>query len=272
MPKVVGVKYKKNGRIYTFRPLEEELEIGTKVVVESSRGKEIAIIATLPYEEDEDKLVLPIMPVVRVATDKDIEKMEELDKNKHNVFEKTNELIKKHNLDMKLVDVNFTLDGQKVVIDFVCEDRVDFRDLVKDLASQLKLRIELRQIGIRDQAKAVGGLGVCGKECCCSQYLNDFDKVSIKMAKVQGLSLNTAKISGVCGRLMCCLSYENDFYTEINAKMPKLNSKVVTKDGEGTVVYNNLLKERVSVKFVNDDSIKINEYPLSEISFKNAKE
>lgn len=272
MPKVVGVKYKENGRIFTFRPLEEELKIGTKVIVETSRGKELGIVATASYEEVEEKLVLPLMPIVRVATEKDIKKASELNENKPKVMAKTNELIKKHNLDMKLVDVNFTLDGQKVVIDFVCEDRVDFRDLVKELASQLKLRIELRQIGIRDQAKAVGGLGICGKECCCSQYLNDFDKVSIKMAKVQGLSLNTSKISGVCGRLMCCLSYENEYYSEVSAKMPKLNSKVITKDGEGVVVYNNLLKEIVSVKFVNDDSIKINEYPLSEIKFKNAKE
>ena len=272
MPKVVGVKYKENGRIYTFRPLsDEELAVGTKVVVESSRGKELAIIATNSYEEDEDKLVLPIMPVVRVATSKDISKNDELNENKPNVYEKTNALIKKYNLDMKLVDVSFTLDGQKVVIDFVCEDRVDFRDLVKELASQLKLRIELRQIGIRDQAKAVGGLGVCGKECCCSQFLNEFDKVSIKMAKVQGLSLNTAKISGVCGRVMCCLSYENEYYSEVSAKMPKINSKVITKDGEGVVVYNNLLKQLVSVKFMDDDSIKINEYPLSEIKTKDAK-
>lgn len=272
MPKVVGIKHKENGRIYTFRPLEEELEIGTKVVVESSRGKELGIIATKPYEEEEDKLVLPIMPVVRIATQKDIDKYNELNDKKPGVMDKAKALIKKYNLEMKLVDVTFTLDGQKVVIDFVCEDRVDFRDLVKELASQLKLRIELRQIGIRDQAKAVGGLGICGKECCCSQYLNDFDKVSIKMAKVQGLSLNTSKISGVCGRLMCCLSYENEYYAEISAKMPKLNSKVKTKDGEGVVVYNNLLKQIVSVKFVDDDSIKINEYPLSEIKLKDAKE
>ena len=272
MQKVIGVKYKENGKIYTFKPFDKEVEIGQKVVVETSRGKEIAIVATEVYEENDEKLVLPLMPVVRIASDKDIKKMDELNNRKPEVFEKTNSLIKKYNLDMKLVDVDFTLDGQKVVIDFVCEDRVDFRDLVKDLASQLKLRIELRQIGIRDQAKAVGGLGVCGKECCCSQFLNDFDKVSIKMAKVQGLSLNTAKISGVCGRLMCCLSFENDYYTEINAKMPKINSKVITKDGEGIVVYNNLLKQLVSVKFVNDDSVKINEYPISEIKKKDVKE
>jgi len=269
MQKVIGIKYKNTGKIYYFRPLAEEVEVGTKVIVESSRGKELAMIATKPFEEDDEKLVLPIMPVVRVATQEDIDKIIKLNGRKPEVFEKTNALIKKYNLDMKLVDASFTLDGQKVVIDFVCEDRVDFRDLVKDLASQLKLRIELRQIGIRDQAKLVGGIGVCGKECCCSQFLNDFDKVSIKMAKTQGLSLNTPKISGTCGRLMCCLSYENDYYSEISAKMPKINSKVITKDGEGVVVYNNLLKQLVSVKFMNDESVKIVEYPVDEIKRKD---
>ena len=248
MPKVVGVKYKQNGRIYTFRPLSEELEVGTKVVVESSRGKELAIIATQSYEESEDNLVLPLMPVVRVATPKDIAKNDELNENKPNVFEKTNNLIKKYKLDMKLVDVSFTLDGQKVVIDFVCEDRVDFRDLVKELASQLKLRIELRQIGIRDQAKAVGGLGICGKECCCSQYLNDFDKVSIKMAKVQGLSLNTSKISGVCGRLMCCLRYEHETYEEALKVTPPVGSTVKTPDGTGVVTETKPLSAEIKVK------------------------
>jgi cell fate regulator YaaT (PSP1 superfamily) len=166
---------------------------------------------------------------------------------------------------MKLVDVTFTIDGSKVIINYVCEDRVDFRELVKDLASQLKLRIELRQIGIRDQAKIVGGIGFCGKECCCKKYLNDFDKVSIKMAKTQGLSLNPTKISGICGRLMCCLSYENDFYSEISAQMPKLNSRVKTKDGIGSVVYNNLLKQKVTVKVENDNEIKVMEYDLTDI-------
>ena len=265
MPKVVGIKHKEKGRIYTFRPLDEELAIGTKVVVESSRGKELGIIATLPYEEEEDKLVLPIMPVVRVATQKDIDKNNELNENKPHVIEKANALIKKYNLEMKLVDVNFTLDGQKVVIDFVCEDRVDFRDLVKELASQLKLRIELRQIGIRDQAKAVGGLGICGKECCCSQYLNDFDKVSIKMAKVQGLSLNTAKISGVCGRLMCCLNYEQSTYEDIRKRMPQVGSIVKTEEGTGEVISNNTVKETVRVKYKRAGEEIINDFNIDNI-------
>ena len=267
MPKVIGVRFKEAGKIFTFMPTIENLKKGTKVVVETSRGKEIGFIATDVYEEAEEKLVLPLVGISRVATEKDLKRMDELMQKRSNVMEETEKLVKKYNLDMKVVDASFTLDGQKVIIDFVCEDRVDFRDLVKDLASVLKLRIELRQIGIRDQAKVVGGIGECGRECCCKKYLNDFDKVSIKMAKTQGLSLNTSKISGICGRLMCCLAYENEYYSEINAKMPKLNSKVSTKDGEGIVVYNNLLKQIVSVKFVNDDSVKIVEYPLSEVRF-----
>lgn len=268
MPKVVGVKFNNSGKLYYFMPCDEQLEKGMQVVVETARGKEIGMLATGVYEEDENNLVLPLTQVVRVATEKDLSKMAELNKKREWVFAETEKVVKKYNLDMKIVDACFTLDGQKVIIDFVCEDRVDFREMVKDLASSLKMRIELRQIGIRDQAKIVGGIGECGKECCCKQYLNDFDKVSIKMAKNQGLSLNTSKISGICGRLMCCLAYENDYYSEISAKMPKLNAKVKTKDGEGTVVFNNLLKQLVSVKFINDDSVKIVEYPLSEVTLK----
>lgn len=269
MPKVIGVRFKEGGKIFTFMPTIENLEKGAKVVVETARGKEVGFVATDVYEEAEEKLVLPLAPILRVATEKDLSKMDELNKKRPKVISETTKLVNKYNLDMKIVDANFTLDGQKVIIDFVCEDRVDFRDLVKELAGVLKLRIELRQIGIRDQAKIVGGIGECGRECCCKKYLNDFDKVSIKMAKTQGLSLNTSKISGICGRLMCCLAYENDYYSEISAKMPKLNSKVITKDGEGIAVYNNLLKQTVSVKFVNDDSVKIEEYPLTEIKLKN---
>ena len=269
MPKVIGVRFKEGGKIFTFMPTIENLEKGAKVVVETARGKEVGVVATDVYDEAGEKLVLPLAPILRVATEKDLSKMDELNKKRPKVISETTKLVNKYNLDMKIVDANFTLDGQKVIIDFVCEDRVDFRDLVKELAGVLKLRIELRQIGIRDQAKVVGGIGECGRECCCKKYLNDFDKVSIKMAKTQGLSLNTSKISGICGRLMCCLAYENDYYSEISAKMPKLNSKVITKDGEGIAVYNNLLKQTVSVKFVNDDSVKIEEYPLKEIKLKN---
>ena len=272
MPKVMGVRFKDGGKIFNFKPLYENVEIGTKVVVETSRGLEIGVVATDVVEEKKENITEPLMPVVRIATKKDLSKMESLLSKKQEITDVTNGLIEKYKLDMKIVDVEFTLDSQKVIISFVCEDRVDFRELVKDLASVLKQRIELRQIGIRDQAKVVGGIGNCGKEVCCKQFLNDFDKVSIKMAKTQNLSLNPVKISGVCGRLMCCLSYENDFYNEMNSKMPRINSQVKTKDGVGTVVYNDLFKEKVTVKFLNDGDAKISEYDLKDVEFdKNNK-
>jgi len=257
----IGIKFVKGGKVFVFDSNDLDVNIDDKVVVETVRGLEIGIVSPLSKDENVEE----IKSIVRVATDEDLKKAEELKKQEGRVMEVTNALIEKYNLDMKLVSASFTLDGGKVIINYICEDRVDFRELVKDLASQLHLRIELRQIGIRDQAKIIGGIGFCGKECCCKKYLNDFDKVSIKMAKTQGLSLNPTKISGICGRLMCCLSYENDFYSEIAVKMPKLNARVKTKDGIGSVVYNNLLKQKVTVKIEETNEIKINEYDLSEI-------
>ena len=256
----IGIKFVDGGKVYNIET-DEKFEIGKKVVVESVRGIEIAKTCEPAKSSDEGE----IKTLIRLATDEDIKKSEELARSSDKVIKITNELIAKYKLDMKLVDVQFTLDGGKVIINYVCEDRVDFRELVKDLASTLKLRIELRQIGIRDQAKKIGGIGFCGKECCCKKYLNDFDKVSIKMAKTQGLSLNPSKISGICGRLMCCLSYENDFYSEVSGNMPKLNSKVKTPDGTGTVIYNNLLKQTVTVRIENENDTKVNEYTLDNI-------
>lgn len=258
----IGVKFVKGGKVYSLES-NDELNINDCVVVESERGVELAYVSALPSEvSDDEKLIY-----VRKATNEDIQKKEKLDKNIPNVVNIANKLIDKYKLEMKLVDVSYTLDGSKVIISYICEDRVDFRELVKDLAYELKLRIELKQIGVRDQAKTLGGIGLCGKECCCKQYLNDFDKVSVKMAKVQGLSLNPAKISGLCGRLMCCLAYENETYAEIVSKMPKMNSRVKTPDGEGVVVYNNILKQMVSVKIENNGDYKINEYQLGDIVF-----
>ncbi|MBE5757787.1 MAG: stage 0 sporulation protein [Clostridiales bacterium] len=257
----IGIKFVKGGKVFVFDNNNLEVNIDDKVVVETVRGLEIGMVTTAPKDEGEEE----IKAIIRLATDEDLKKIEDLKKQESRVISITNSLIEKYNLEMKLVSVSFTLDGGKVIINYICEDRVDFRELVKDLASQLRLRIELRQIGIRDQAKIIGGIGFCGKECCCKQYLNDFDKVSIKMAKTQGLSLNPTKISGICGRLMCCLSYENDFYAEIAVKMPKLNAKVKTKDGVGTVVYNNLLKQKVTVRIEEANEIKVNEYDLNDI-------
>lgn len=256
----VGIKFVDGGKVFCCET-DLELNNADRVVVDSVRGLELGTVCPCVKDESQEE----IKSIVRVATKEDLTHAEELRKQAPKIIKITNDLISKYKLDMKLVDVSFTIDGSKVIINYVCEDRVDFRELVKDLASQLKLRIELRQIGIRDQAKILGGIGFCGKECCCKKYLNDFDKVSIKMAKTQGLSLNPSKISGICGRLMCCLSYENDFYSEISAKMPKINSKVRTKDGVGSVVYNNLLKQKVTVKIENESETKVIEYELSDI-------
>lgn len=263
---VVGVKFKKAGKVYYFSPNNLKLKLDTAVVVENSRGLELGYIAEELKQIDESVLNgEELLPVLRIATKKDLDNNAKSKAKEGDALLKAKEMVNKFELNMKLVDAEYTLDGSKVIISFTCEDRVDFRDLVKDLASVLKTRIELRQIGIRDQAKIVGAIGNCGKECCCKMYLTDFDKVSIKMAKTQNLSLNPTKISGVCGRLMCCLSYENEFYSEIMAKMPKLNSKVKTKDGVGQVIYNDVLKERVTVKFVVDDTVKIDTYSINDI-------
>lgn len=266
MLKVVGIRFQKAGKVYYFDPKDLKLKLNDEVVVENSRGLELGTVAEEIKEIDESELVEELLPVIRKANKRDLDNYEKNKEKQVEAISKAKELVNKYELQMKLVDAEYTLDGSKVVISFTCEDRVDFRDLVKDLASILKTRIELRQIGIRDQAKIVGAIGNCGKECCCKMYLSDFDKVSIKMAKTQNLSLNPTKISGVCGRLMCCLSYENEYYSEIVAKMPKLNSKVKTKDGIGTVVYNDILKERVNVKFVSDDNVKMVTYGIDEIT------
>ena len=257
----VGIKFAEGGRVFGVNT-NLELDNQDLVVVETIRGIELGIVSPLGKKDEPQE---EVKSIIRVATEHDLKTVKEQQTQYPKITKITNELIEKYNLDMKLVDVSLTLDGTKVVINYVCEDRVDFRDLVKDLASQLRLRIELRQIGIRDQAKIVGGIGFCGKECCCKKYLNDFDKVSIKMAKAQGLSLNPTKISGICGRLMCCLAYENEFYADISAKMPKLNSRVKTKDGIGVAVYNNLLKQKVTVKIDSGNEIRVSEYDLSEI-------
>lgn len=257
----IGIKFVEGGKIYNAEVEDGEYNIGDKVVVESIRGLELASVSKSSGNDDSEEIVA----VIRLATADDEKKHNDLKAQESRVVSITNELIAKYNLQMKLVDASFTLDGSKVIINYVCEDRVDFRELVKDLASQLKVRIELRQIGIRDQAKKIGGIGFCGKECCCKKYLNDFDKVSIKMAKTQGLSLNPTKISGICGRLMCCLSYENEYYSEVAGKMPKINARVKTPDGVGTVIYNNLLKQLITVKIENESDTKINEYSPDQV-------
>ncbi len=263
---VVGIKFKNNSKVYYFSPNGLNLKENDAVVVETPSGLDIAYIKKGNFELTED-FSEPLKPVVRLATEKDLMDKEKFMLRRDDVLKTTKELILKLSLDMKIVDVEFPLDGQKIIISYVCEDRVDFRELVKELATVLKARIELKQIGIRDQAKIVGGIGICGQTCCCGRFLDDFNKVSIKMAKNQNLSLNPTKISGVCGRLMCCLEYENNTYAEALELMPKINSLVTTPDGEGTVVYNDILNKKCTVKFIKGDDVKLNDYEVEKIKF-----
>ena len=269
--RTVGVKFSNNDKVYSFDPQELELNKGDNVIVETNRGLEYGTVMTNIADTDEKGLVLPLKPVLRKATEKDTAQYNQTQNRSKEATKTVAELINKSGLDMKLVDVEYTFDGSKVIINFVSDNRVDFRDLVKELATKLRTRVELRQIGIRDQSKVVGGIGICGRPCCCSTFLNDFEKVSIKMAKNQNLSLNPTKISGLCGRLMCCLEYENPYYAETLAKMPKINSTVTTPDGKGTVIYQNILKQYVSVKLNSEELNNIKDYKLSEIRFDGQK-
>lgn len=270
MPKIVGVRFKDIGKIYYFSPNEIEFEVGDGVIVETVRGVEFGKVALAVREVDESQLVSPLKPVIRKATEKDFETAKRnLDK-KGDAMKVAKEKIEKHKLNMKLIDCEFTFDNTKVIFYFTSETRVDFRELVKDLASHFRIRIELRQVGIRDEAKLLGGLGPCGRACCCSSCLGDFARVSIKMAKTQGLSLNPGKISGLCGRLMCCLQYENDYYSETYKLMPKINSEIKTPDGKAIVMSNDMLKKVVTAKItLQDGSVEIKQYPLDKIKAKH---
>lgn len=268
MPIIVGIKFKQTNKIYYFSPEGMEFCEGEGVIVETARGVEYGKVVIPNRDVPESKIVQPLKPVLRRATEDDYKKLAENEAKIPATIKTANEKIRKHNLDMKLVDVEYTLEGNKIIFYFTAEGRVDFRELVKDLAYVFRARIELRQIGIRDECKMLGGIAPCGRECCCSSYLAEYSKVTIKMAKNQGLSLNPTKISGLCGRLMCCLEYENDHYVEMTRRMPKLNSEVTTPDGKGIVIYNNMLKEIVKVRIPQKDSFEIKDYPLDQIQAK----
>lgn len=270
MIKVVGIRFKKAGKIYYFDPQTNPLEVDNNVIVETARGLEYGRVVTPIKFVTEEEIVSPIKPVIRLATDKD-DKIYEKNKEKEiKAMEICRQKVEKHELDMKLIDVEYTFDNNKVIFYFTAEGRVDFRELVKDLASVFKIRIELRQIGVRDEAKMLGGLGPCGIPLCCSKWLGDFEPVSIKMAKEQSLSLNPSKISGICGRLLCCLKYEQDFYEEACKKLPSEGEKVVTPDGKGIVYKVNILAESISVRLDGEDAI-INEYKIEDIQVQNNK-
>ena len=268
--KVIGIKFKDGGKVYYFAPNEKEkYEEGMQVVVETSKGMEFATVAFVPREVDDAEVVQPLKPIVRIATDRDREQVRRNLERKPQAMKIAQEKIEKHNLAMKLIDCEFAFEGNKVIFYFAADGRVDFRELVKDLAGAFHIRIELRQVGIRDETRLLGGIAPCGRECCCSGAMCDFKKVSIKMAKVQGLSLNPGKISGLCGRLMCCLSYENEYYSDVYKKMPKVGSEVSTPEGKGHVVSNNMLKLIVRVKIEKDGALVYKDFPLDKIRFKN---
>ena len=256
MIKIVGVRFKSAGKIYYFDPVELPIEKSMDVVVETARGLEYGTVVVGPKEIEESELVSPLKPIIRISTPEDTSVYVENKEKAKETFELCQQKIKDHDLTMFLIDCEYTFDRNKLIFYFTAEGRIDFRELVKDLAAIFKTRIELRQIGVRDEAKSIGGLGPCGRSLCCSSWLGDFQPVSIKMAKDQSLSLNPTKISGICGRLFCCLKYEHDVYAEAIDAMPVVGSLVKVEDGKGKVTEINPLLEQVRVEF-NDKTIKI---------------
>lgn len=248
MAEVIGVRFKDVGKVYYFDPREKKISKGVKVIVETARGVECGEVVIPNKHVKEDEILHPLKPIIRIATKEDFKKIRENKTKEKNAFKICLKKIQEHGLEMKLVDVEYTFDNSKILFYFTADGRVDFRELVKDLAAIFRTRIELRQIGVRDEAKMMGGLGVCGKTLCCSTFLGEFQPVSIKMAKEQGLSLNPAKISGTCGRLMCCLKYEQDLYEELLRITPKQEAVVKTPDGRGVVTEVNLLTGILKVK------------------------
>lgn len=270
MTKVIGVRFRKAGKVYYFSPGDADIKAGQHVIVETARGVEYGHVVLGSHEVDDKKVIQPLKPVIRMATAAD-EEIERRNKEKEKeAFKICLEKIKKHELDMKLIDTEYTFDNNKVLFYFTADGRIDFRDLVKDLASVFKTRIELRQIGVRDETKIVGGIGICGRPLCCASYLSEFIPVSIKMAKEQNLSLNPTKISGVCGRLMCCLKYEEETYEELNGRLPNIGDYVTTDDGlRGEVHSVSILRQLVKVVVtVNGDEKEIREYKVDQLKFR----
>lgn len=266
MKNVVGIQFKKLGKIYFFDAGTWKLKLHDHVIVDTVSGEEFAEVAVAPRKMLEEKLVAPLRPVIRKATYKDEKHYEQNKKKEKEAFQIAEEKITKHELNMNLTDVEYKFDNSKIVFYFTADGRVDFRELVKDLASVFKTRIELRQIGVRDEVKRIGGNGICGRELCCCSFLNNFDAVSIKMAKEQNLSLNPAKISGACGRLMCCLRYEQNVYEDKLKKLPKVGAIVKTEEGEGVVDSVEILKEQIRVKFKDGDDFFYKKYNAGDVT------
>ena len=265
MKNIIGVRFKKLGKIYFFNPRDFKVKKGTKVIVETAQGEEYGEVLIPNRYVDDEKIISPLKKVTRIANGKDHKHYEECRKIEKEAFEVCKKKIKEHKLAMTLTDVEYKFDNSKILFYFTADGRIDFRELVKDLAAIYKTRIELRQIGVRDEVKRIGGNGVCGRELCCCSFLRDFEAVSIKMAKEQNLSLNPSKISGNCGRLMCCLKYENEVYEEKLKKLPNIGATVKTEDGEGEVDNIETLKEVVRVKLKDGDNYTYKRYNVSDI-------
>ena len=271
MIKVVGVRFKNTGKMYYFNPNDLDIQKGMNVIVETARGIEFAQAVSEIREIEEDEAILPLKDVIRIATEEDAAIHNSNIEKEKAAFDICNEKIAKHELQMKLIDVEYTFDGNKVLFYFVADTRIDFRELVKDLAAVFKTRIELRQVGVRGQAKAVGGLGICGRVICCASATGEFQPVSIKMAKEQSLSLSPTKISGTCGRLMCCLKYEQEAYEDAIHRLPGLGSIVETPEGQGVITDVNLLRETVKVKLDKETETELLVYKVDEIKILHKK-
>lgn len=269
MTRVIGVRFRNVGKIYYFSPKNLELKTGDHVIVETARGVEYGNVVLDPRDVPDEKVVQPLKEVIRIANAQDDKKEETNRRKEKEAFQTCLKKIREHGLDMKLIDVEYTFDNNKILFYFTADGRIDFRELVKDLAAIFKTRIELRQIGVRDETKILGGIGICGRQLCCHTYLSEFVPVSIKMAKEQNLSLNPSKISGVCGRLMCCLKNEEETYEELNRKLPNTGDKVTTPEGlKGEVQSVNVLRQLVKVIVDVEDEKEVREYTAGELKFK----
>ncbi len=266
MISIIGVRFKPTGKIYYFDPQGIEVNRGDYVVVETSRGIEYGQVMHGIKEVEDTVVTKPLKGVLRIATDEDTKNYNDNREKEKEAYKICAKKIEEHGLEMKLVEVEYTFDGNKILFYFTADGRVDFRELVKDLASVFRTRIELRQIGVRDESKTLGSIGVCGRNLCCSEFLGEFVPVSIKMAKEQGLSLNPTKISGACGRLMCCLKYEQDTYEELNRNTPSVGTVVDTPEGKGTIAYVSLLKGRVSVRLEMGDETTLRDFAVTDVS------
>ncbi len=275
MAKIIGIKFKNTAKVYYFAPANETevYEERTGVVVETAKGIEYGTVVFGMKEVPDSELTHPLKPIIRKATEKDEKTVKENEKKIPEAMEFANEKILELNLDMKLIGCEYAFDGKKIVFYFTADGRIDFRELVKVLAAKFHLRIELRQVGIRDETKLLGGIAPCGRTCCCASCMPDFGKVTIKMAKNQGLHLNPGKISGLCGRLMCCLEYENEYYAEVYKKMPKVGGTVGTPEGNGIVISNDMLKLISKVKVTKPDGSEVyKDFPVDRLNFKKVKD